>query len=47
MMIRSADFLDKRALSNPVELSSAARTQLAVAEKSVRYGTATQGAVTF
>jgi len=30
------DFLDKRALSNPVELSSAARTQLAVAEKSVR-----------
>ena len=47
MMIRLADFLDKRPLPNPVELSSAAKTQLAAAEKSVRYGTAGQGAVSF
>lgn len=40
MVTGTADFLDKRPLPNPIELSSAARAQLVVSVKSVRYGTA-------
>jgi hypothetical protein len=37
MIPRIADFLDKRSLPNPVELSPAAKTQLVVPEKPLRY----------
>lgn len=45
MITRTAGFLDKRSLPNPMELSSAARTQLVVPAISVRYGTACRGVV--
>ena len=44
MITRPADFMDKRLLPNPVDLSSTARAQLLVPAKSVRYGTVGCGA---